>query len=68
MVNLNSKKFSFFDVVNAIFLGLFGFSTLYPFIYLLFVSLSPIEELMKGGIMLFPKVISLESYTIIKKI
>lgn len=51
-----------FDGINyLVMLGII-ILTLYPFLYLLLVSLSPIEEIMKSTIILIPKKTTLEAY------
>ncbi len=51
-----------FSGINVIFLVLLGFTTLYPFLYTLTVSLSPPELSAQFGLHIFPKEISLGSY------
>lgn len=63
----NRRKFTLFNVINYTLLFLFGVSALYPFLYILTISLLPLEEYLKGGPFLFPRNISLEAYTHILK-
>lgn len=60
--NKIKNKTSVFDILNIVVLTLISITTLYPFIYLLFVSVSPVEEIMKSGIILFPTRIVWDSY------
>ncbi len=61
------RKFTLFNIVNYTLLFLFGVSALYPFLYILTISLLPLEEYLKGGPFLFPRNISFEAYTHILK-
>ncbi|MDR6551859.1 carbohydrate ABC transporter permease [Paenibacillus qinlingensis] len=55
-----------FDVCNYIFLTLLSLSTLYPFLYILFSSLSnPVELMKRTGIILWPAGFSLEAYKLV---
>jgi len=56
------KKLSFFNAFNYALLFLFGLTALYPFIYILTISLMPVADYLKGGIVLFPRNISFEAY------
>jgi putative aldouronate transport system permease protein len=57
------RKITLFNIVNYTLLFLFGVSALYPFLYILTISLLPLEEYLKGGQFLFPRNISFEAYT-----
>ena len=59
---VKEKKSIIFSIINTILLSCISLVMLYPFIYLLMVSFSPIEELMRPGIFLFPRAFTLESY------
>lgn len=50
-----------FDFINIIFMLIVMISTLYPFLYILIVSISPIEDVMKEGFIL-PSRIDFSSY------
>ncbi len=54
-----------FDIFNALLLIVAGLITLFPFWYLTAVSLSPIEQVMRGGLILWPEKLTLESYQLI---
>lgn len=56
-----------FDVFNVIFLSLFALICLYPFIYILALSFNDGTDAMKGGIYLFPRVVTLDNYATIFK-
>jgi putative aldouronate transport system permease protein len=51
-----------FDLFNYIFLGLFGLSTVLPFIYVVAGSLTSPQEFITRKIVLFPRQLSLEGY------
>jgi putative aldouronate transport system permease protein len=55
-------KFSPFSIINYTLLAIFALSAIYPFMYILTISLMPVEEYLKGGIVLFPRKISFEAY------
>jgi len=54
-----------FDTLNVICLGALALSMLYPFIYVLAVSLNEPADSQLGGIWLYPRVISFDSYRVI---
>ena len=54
-----------FEVINYLILGLIAISMLYPFIYVLAISLNDANDSQLGGIWLYPRVLSFESYTVI---
>ncbi len=54
-----------FGVVNVIVLGAFAFSTLYPFLYVLSLSLSPQAEASRAGFHLYPKAVTLIAYRMV---
>ena len=54
-----------FEAVNYFVLGLIALSMLYPFIYVLAISLNDANDSQLGGIWLYPRVLSFESYKII---
>lgn len=54
-----------FDVVNDLILLIIAISMLYPFVYVLAISLNDPNDSQLGGIWLYPRVLSLESYKII---
>lgn len=51
-----------FDIVNACILLLVVTVTLYPFLHVLAISLNDARDAMKGGIGIFPRVFSFDSY------
>jgi len=59
------KKCNLFDIFNYVFLFLMGTITLYPFLYVLTISLVPQGVYLKGGLFLFPSKISLEAYKVV---
>lgn len=54
-----------FDAINCTLLAIIAISMLYPFIYVLAISLNEPNDSQLGGIWLYPRKISLESYMII---
>ena len=54
-----------FEIVNYTLLALVALSMLYPFIYVLAISLNDANDSQLGGIWLYPRVLSFESYKII---
>ena len=54
-----------FEIVNYALLTLVALSMLYPFIYVLAISLNDANDSQLGGIWLYPRVLSFESYKII---
>ena len=64
---MNNKKFSIFNIFNYIILFLFALTAIYPFLYILNISLMSEQEYLRGGISLIPRSISLASYVQIFK-
>ncbi|WP_054957312.1 carbohydrate ABC transporter permease [Paenibacillus dakarensis] len=54
-----------FDGVNTLMLIFFASLTLFPFLYVLAVSLSPLEQVMRGGLILWPENFTFDSYKMI---
>ncbi len=54
-----------FDTINHLLLALVAISMLYPFIYVLAISLNDANDSQLGGIWLYPRVLSFESYSIV---
>lgn len=50
------------DVLNIALLCLICLSMLYPFLYLLLLSFSPIEQVAQGGFLVIPRYIELDSF------
>lgn len=59
------KKWSLFSVINYLFLALFSFTTLYPFIYIIAYSLSDGVEAMNHPIYFLPRGFTFENYVTI---
>lgn len=51
-----------FDIINYIIMILLVIVTLYPFLYVLAVSLNDPFDTIKGGITIFPRIFTLENY------
>lgn len=62
MVNLARRKTGIFDILNGLLMVLICVVTLYPFLYLLSVSFSPIEEVIQSKLMLLPRKPTIEAY------
>lgn len=60
--SLYSRGDRIFGYANAALIGLFVLSTLYPFIYLLAVSISSGAAVTSGQVILFPKDLTLAAY------
>lgn len=56
-----------FNVFNCIILGIFAFSTLYPFLYTLSISLSTTKEATRIGLHLYPREVSFMAYSMVLK-
>ena len=54
-----------FEAVNYFILTLIALSMLYPFIYVLAISLNDANDSQLGGIWLYPRVLSFDSYAIV---
>lgn len=59
---LSRGRLSLFNIINCTMLFIFALSAIYPFIYILTISLLPLEDYLKGGPFLFPKNVSFEAY------
>jgi putative aldouronate transport system permease protein len=60
---VDRKKIGVFDIVNSIIMTLVGIITIYPFLNVLFISLSSTAEVNKSGsFLLYPKGLNLGSY------
>ncbi len=56
------RKISLFNISNNTMLILIALTAVYPFIYMLTISLMPLEDYLKGGFVLFPTSISFDAY------
>lgn len=57
-----NRKISLFDVVNMTFLILVAILCIYPFVYILGISLSDGKQVVSGSVVLFPKGFNIETY------
>jgi len=64
-IRLKLNKFNWFDYSNYIFLAIFSFITLYPFIFVLVGAFNEGTDYMKGGVYFWPRVFSLDNFTLI---
>lgn len=64
---MKQKKFNAFSLINGIILLVITFTTIYPFLYTVSISLSSAAEASKIGFHLFPKDISLTAYSMVFK-
>ena len=64
MATVRKLKFQdrLFYIILYFLLGVFCFSTLYPFIYFLVLSLNDGQDALRGGIYLWPREFTLENY------
>ena len=64
-MNYRTKSGYAFDIFNYIFLGLASLTMLFPFLYILAVSISPLDQVMRGGLILWPEKFNFDSYKLI---
>jgi len=64
-MNKNFKGLSISQAILCIFLALFAFTTIYPFIYTLSISLSTTAEATREGFHLYPRQINFMSYRMV---
>lgn len=57
-----SKKVSAFDIANTLFLIVVALICIFPFLYILSVSMSDGSEVVAGHVLLFPKGFNIETY------
>lgn len=62
---MKKKKFDLFDVVNTIIMLILVFVTLYPFLYIINVSLSSKLYVMQNAVSFWPKGFTLEWYKLV---
>ena len=67
MVKKKKRKIEVFSVINGLLLLLITFSTLYPFLYTVSISLSSAAEASRIGFHLYPSDISLTAYGMVFK-
>src|SRR5690606_38034686 len=58
----NSVGDRIFNFVNYTLLAIFGFSTLYPFVYALILSFNDGYDALKGGVYFWARVFTLDNY------
>lgn len=64
--NIFSKgRFSWFDLMNYIILGIIALIMLYPMYYVFIVSISSAKHISQGSVNLFPKDITFKAYEIV---
>lgn len=56
------RKYSLFNICNCTFLVLIALTCVYPFLYMLTISLMPVDDYLRGGFVLFPKSICFDAY------
>lgn len=61
------RRWNVFQLLNLLLLALFGFCTLYPFIYILSYSLNDGMDSMRGGIYFLPRMFTLDNYAAVFK-
>ncbi len=62
MIEKKSFRASFFRMLNAAVLCLFALTVLFPFYYVLVLSFNEGTDTLRGGVMLFPRVFTLDNY------
>ena len=65
---VRTRKFDAFDIVNGIFLFFIFAAMLYPFIYVLAVSLSSPDAVMQNKVVLYPIGLNLMAYRVVTQI
>ena len=60
-----SRGEKIFNVFNMTFLGLLAFTTVYPFVYTVSISLSTAAEAQREGLHLYPREVSLTAYKMV---
>lgn len=61
------RKMGVIDIIVYVFLAILSITTLYPFVNLLAISLSPMSEVAKSSFMIWPKEITFDAYEYIIK-
>ena len=62
MIEKKSFRASFFRTLNVAVLCLFALTVLFPFYYVLVLSFNEGTDTLRGGVMLFPRVFTLDNY------
>jgi putative aldouronate transport system permease protein len=62
LMHKKAAKLSLFDVINIVAMGVVALSMLYPFVYIVSISLSGPAEASRGGLFLWPQGFSLSAY------
>ncbi|REE66975.1 putative aldouronate transport system permease protein [Paenibacillus taihuensis] len=60
-----SRGERWFNVVNMLFMLVFAFLCMYPFIYILAISFNDAMDAQKGGIYIWPRMFSMKNYSVI---
>ena len=64
-MSVGTKKIHAFDIFNVILLGIFSLMILYPFIYILAVSLSDKLSIMQNKVYFLPKGLNVKAYKMV---
>lgn len=64
-VRAGRRRMDLFDIANVTFLGLIGLSMVYPFLYMLAVSFSDPEYVMRSEVLLWPKGFHWKAYELV---
>ncbi|MDQ1913475.1 carbohydrate ABC transporter permease [Paenibacillus sp. GD4] len=51
-----------FDTANVLILALFSLITLFPFLYIMATSLAPLQQVLRGGVILWPEKVTWDAY------
>lgn len=62
---LKLNKFGWFDYINYLFLAIFSFIALYPFIFVFVGAFNEGTDYMRGGVYFWPRIFSLDNFTLI---
>ena len=64
-LRIGGKRYNWFDVINLLLMLLVALFCLYPFWYVLIGSFNEGSDYMRGGVFMFPRVWSLDNYTMV---
>ena len=59
---IKGRKMSLYEGVIMVILLLISLTMLYPFVYLMMVSIAPISQVIKGGVFFFPTGLDMSAY------
>lgn len=59
---MSKRRFSVFNIINCSMLFIFALSALYPFVYILNISLMSEKDYLRGGVSIIPRSFTLDAY------